>query len=90
MLVLTQHEDNFEEDAIIIVPPSDEPTEITVSLCEIRGDKCRIGYSADNSVQIDRRSVRRAKDADLAKSLASSPAAPASAEPDPETPAHDR
>lgn len=51
MLVLTRKRN---EKITITVPPSDEPTEITISLPRIQPGSCRIGIEAERKVIIRR------------------------------------
>lgn len=51
MLVISRQRD---ERVIITVPPSTKPTEIEVTIVDIRGDKVRTGYNAPKEVNIAR------------------------------------
>ena len=57
MLVLSRQ----REQSIICTTPSGERIEVTVM--DIRGDKVRLGFTADRSIEIDRSEIRAAKDA---------------------------
>ena len=57
MLVLQAMLGHYNDDVIIEVPPSDKPQKITVSLCQIRGEKIRWGFDAPKEVDIARRQV---------------------------------
>ena len=57
MLVLSRHRD---EDIVITTP---EGRRIRVTLIDIRGDKCRIGFEADPDVQINRSEIQAQIDA---------------------------
>lgn len=57
MLVLSRHRD---EDIVITVPPSVQPQEIVITTVDIRGDKARLGVTADRSVTVHRREVHDA------------------------------
>jgi carbon storage regulator CsrA len=54
VLILTREKD---EVVRIIVPPSAEPQVIDVMACEIRGDKARLGFTAESSVKVHRLEV---------------------------------
>lgn len=58
MLVISRQRD---EDVVIVVPPSETPTEIRVALVDLRGDKARLGFLAPRQVQIDRLELHEAK-----------------------------
>ena len=58
MLVLSRQRD---ESIVFTVPPSDKPTEITVTVVDLRGDKVRLGSTAPNEVTVDREEVHRGK-----------------------------
>lgn len=55
MLVLSRKKN---EGIIITVPPSTEPTIVEVVVVEVRGDKTRIGLTADEKVVIHRKEVQ--------------------------------
>lgn len=57
MLVLSRQED---ETVIISVPPSDRWQRIEVKIVDVRGDKVRLGFEADESVTIHREEVMAA------------------------------
>jgi carbon storage regulator len=48
------------EAVIVTVPPSPEPQRIEMVIVEIRGDKVRIGWTADTSIAVHRGEVQRA------------------------------
>lgn len=54
MLVLSRKR---EEQVFIEVPPSSEPRLIKLMVVDIRGDKVRIGFTADNCVKINREEI---------------------------------
>lgn len=64
MLVLSRQRD---ESVVIDVPPSDKVQRIVVTCVDIRGDKCRFGFSADKSIAIHRLEVREAIDRENAR-----------------------
>ena len=51
MLVISRTRDGR---VVIIVPPSDKPTEIDMTIVDIRGDKVRLGFDAPREVNIAR------------------------------------
>lgn len=55
MLVLSR---KVNESIQITVPPSADSQAITVVLTEIRGDKVRIGFDADQSIMIHRDEIQ--------------------------------
>ena len=57
MLVLSR---TLGEEVVIFVPPSSGPQEIRVMLVEIRGNKIRLGFTADKSVVIHRKEIHDA------------------------------
>ena len=59
MLVLSR---KANEVVQITVPASAEPQIIRVMVVEIRGDKSRIGFTADRSVVIHREEIQRVID----------------------------
>lgn len=54
MLVLSRKR---EKQVFIEVPPSSEPRLIKLMVVDIRGDKVRIGFTADNCVKINREEI---------------------------------
>ena len=54
MLVLTQKRGN---EVVIVVPPSAEPTTLTVKLVEVERGKVRLGFEAPREVSIHRREI---------------------------------
>lgn len=58
MLILSRHVD---KSVVITVPPRTEPTEIRVTLVELRGDKARIGFTAPRFVIVDREEITERK-----------------------------
>ena len=46
-----------EKQVFIEVPPSSEPRLIKLMVVDIRGDKVRIGFTADNCVKINREEI---------------------------------
>lgn len=71
MLVLSRQRD---EEVVITVPPSAEPTQIVMTIVDIRGDKVRTGWEAPRHVAVHRREVdekiaRKAKGLTLATAL---------------------
>lgn len=59
MLVLSRRED---QSIVLRVPPSAYETEISVTIASIRGDKCRLAFTADRSVVIHRKEIMDAID----------------------------
>lgn len=47
------------EDEVVVIQAGDQI--VTVTLVDIRGDKCRLGFEADKGVVIDRKEVWDAK-----------------------------
>lgn len=58
MLVLSRM---MDESYVITVPPSTEPTVITQTIIQIRGEKVRTGFQAPKNVEIDRAEVYASK-----------------------------
>jgi sRNA-binding carbon storage regulator CsrA len=65
MLFVTRTED---EEVVMRMPPTAEPTEIVVKATRIGRGKVRLGIVAPAYVEVDRREVRESKDRD-AKAL---------------------
>jgi len=59
MLILSRKK---HESVVVTVPPSTEPTKITVTVADIRGDKVRIGFTAPRESTINRAEVEDAKE----------------------------
>lgn len=57
MLVLSRQ---YNESIIITVPPSTEPTEVVITVVDIRGDKVRLGCTAPTHVPVHRQEVHEA------------------------------
>jgi len=57
MLVLSRKKN---ERTVITVPPSNKPQQIVITTVDIRGDKVRTGYDADEAVTIHRGEVQEA------------------------------
>ena len=55
MLVLKRY---VEESIIIIVPPSDTPTKITITQLGIEGTKSKLGFDAPKTVSVNRSEVQ--------------------------------
>lgn len=47
-----------EERFVIKVPPSDREQVIVVQVCDVRGDKVRLGIAADRSIKVLREELR--------------------------------
>ena len=60
MLVLARMKD---QALVFNVPPSDKPTRVTVTVCDIRGDKVRLGSDAPVEVTIHRKEIQDGIDA---------------------------
>lgn len=58
VLILTR---SVREEVILTVPPSAEPTTITVTVVKIDRAKARLGFTAPRTVVIDRAEVDAAK-----------------------------
>ena len=64
MLVLSRQRN---AEVVLVVPPSEKPTEIVFTLVDIRGDKCRTGWDAPIETTIRRREVQDAIDREQGK-----------------------
>ena len=58
MLVLSRQ---IAETIVMTVPASAQPTTIEVRLCDVRGDRARLGVDAAREVIVDRSEVHAAK-----------------------------
>lgn len=65
MLVLTRERD---QRVVIVVPPSDTPVKLEVTVADLLGSKARIGFDAPAHVSIDRKEVYDSKQRDLRNS----------------------
>ena len=54
MLVLSRKEN---ESIRVVVPPSDQPTTVVVTVAKLAGQKVRLGFSAPRAVEIVRSEV---------------------------------
>ncbi len=59
MLVLSRRRG---EEVVIIVPPSDKPTMVTIKMCSVVEGKVRFGLTAPAEVKINRGEVQRRVD----------------------------
>jgi len=57
MLVLSRKK---SEKVILTVPPTDTPMTIEVTVADLRGDKVRLGFTADPLVRVHREEVQHA------------------------------
>ena len=60
MLILSRKKN---ETIQITVPPSPVPRTIEVAIADIRGDRVRVGLTAETDIEMDRTEVRARKDA---------------------------
>ena len=64
MLILSR---TRNEDTVVVVPPSTEPTTIVMRCVDIRGDRVRSGWTAARNVEINRSEIHEIRQAEKGK-----------------------